>query len=65
MKAKHVSQSTHQPERRVSYDKRRKAVADEPVPVPSLAPSYCTSLRINMMKQFKTVFTSLSSSSIM
>lgn len=64
MKAKHVSLSTHQPERRVSSDKRRKAVADEPVPVPSLAP-YCTSLRINMMKQFKTVFTSLSSSSIM
>lgn len=62
-KAKYVSLSKHQPER--SFLKGRKAVADEPAPVPSPAPSYCKSLRINVMKQFKTAFTSLLSSSIM
>ena len=65
MKAKYISLSMHQSECRFCSGKGRKAVADEPVPVPSRAPFYCKSLRINMVKQFKIAFNYLSSTSIM
>lgn len=65
VKAEYISLSKHQPEGRSCSDKGRKAVAPEPVPVPAPAPFYCKSLRINMVKQFKTAFNYLSSTSIM
>lgn len=65
VKAKYISLSKHQPEGRFCSGKGRKAVADEPVPVPSPAPFYCKSLRINMVKRFKIAFNYLSSTSIM
>lgn len=55
VKAKRISLFKHQPDRYCS-DKGRKAVADEPLPLPSPAPFYCKSLRINMVKQFKIAF---------
>lgn len=47
-------------ERRACSGETRKALADEPVPIPFSAKS----LRISMMKQFKTSFNYLSSTSI-
>lgn len=63
LKTKHIWLSKHQPDRYCS-DKGRKAVADEPWPVLSLAPFCCKSLRINIVKQFKIAFSYPSSTSI-
>lgn len=65
VKPTYISLSKHQPEGRVCSGKGRRALADEPVPVPSPAPFYCKSLRINMVKQLKIAFNYLSSTSIM
>jgi len=65
VKTKYTLLSKHQLEDRFCSGKGRKAVADEPVPIPSPVPFYCKSLRINMVKKFKTAFNYLSRTSIM
>lgn len=57
--------SKHQPQGRFCSGKGRKAVAGEPVPLPSPAPFYHKSLRTNTVKQPKIAFNYLSSNSIM